>query len=72
MMARADINCSATIPTIFYIDRIGRKPVLAGGALGMAFCHLVIAIIFARNQTQWETHQSAAWACIVMVWLFVV
>ena len=26
----------ATIPTLFYIDKIGRKPILIAGAIGMA------------------------------------
>lgn len=61
----------ATIPAILYIDRIGRKPVLALGALGMGLCHFIIAVIFARNENKWTNQQGSAWACIVMVWLFV-
>lgn len=56
----------ATIPSILYIDRIGRRPALALGALGMALCHFIIAIIFARNEHQWPTHKAAGWAAIVM------
>ena len=62
----------ATIPSILYIDRIGRRPALALGALGMGLCHFIIAIIFAKNQHQWPTHKAAGWAAIVMVWLFVI
>ncbi|KIX93244.1 uncharacterized protein Z520_11099 [Fonsecaea multimorphosa CBS 102226] len=62
----------ATIPAILYIDRIGRRPALALGALGMGLCHFIIAIIFAKNQHQWPTHHAAGWAAIVMVWLFVI
>jgi sugar porter (SP) family MFS transporter len=59
-----------TIPMIMYVDKIGRKPVLISGAVAMGVCHLIIAVIFAKNQYQWPTHQSAGWAAIVMVWLF--
>ena len=62
----------ATIPAILYIDNIGRKPALAIGALGMGLCHFIIAIIYAMNENQWDTHGAAGWAAIVMVWLFVV
>jgi len=62
----------ATIPAILYIDKMGRKPALAIGALGMGLCHFIIAIIFAKNEHQWPTHHAAGWAAIVMVWLFVI
>ncbi|KAI1620249.1 MFS transporter [Exophiala viscosa] len=62
----------ATIPAILYIDKMGRKPTLALGALAMGLCHFIIAIIFAKNQHQWPTHHAAGWAAIVMVWLFVI
>ncbi|KAL1646306.1 hypothetical protein SLS58_003263 [Diplodia intermedia] len=62
----------ATIPAVMYVDKLGRKPVLIVGALGMATCHIIIAVIVAKNQDQWETHQSAGWAAVVMVWLFVI
>jgi hypothetical protein len=29
-------------------------------------------VIVAKNRDQWETHKSAGWAAIVMVWLFVI
>jgi hypothetical protein len=34
--------------------------------------HIIVAIIYAKNENQWETHKGAGWACIVMVWLFVI
>jgi len=60
-----------TIPAVMYVDKLGRKPVLVSGALVMAFCHFVIAIIFAKNQNQWPTHKAAGWGAVAMVWVFV-
>jgi sugar porter (SP) family MFS transporter len=62
----------ATVPAVLWIDRIGRKPVLAIGAIGMGTCHLIIAVIFARNADKWHDQQAAGWAAVCMVWLFVV
>ena len=33
----------ATFPTLLYIDRVGRKPVLTAGAIAMALCHFIVA-----------------------------
>lgn len=55
-----------------YIDSLGRKPVLFVGAIGMALCHFIIAIIFAKNENQWDTHKAAGWGAVSMVWLFVI
>ena len=61
----------ATIPTLFYIDKLGRKPMLTIGAIGMGICHIVIAVIVAKDQKSWTSHRSAGWAAVAMVWLFV-
>lgn len=55
-----------------YVDKLGRKPILVSGAIGMATCHMIIAVITAENQYQWPTHVAAGWAAVAMVWLFVV
>ena len=62
----------ATLPSVAYIDKLGRRPVLAAGAIAMGICHIIIAVIFAKNEDQWPTHTAAGWAAVVMVWLFVV
>ncbi len=62
----------ATIPAVLWIDRVGRKPILIVGGIGMAICHLVIAIILAKNINQFDNHPAAGWAAICMVWLFVI
>jgi len=62
----------ATIPSVLWIDRIGRRPVLTIGAIGMATCHIIIAILVAKNKDQWGSQPGAGWAAVVMVWLFVI
>ncbi|TPX15363.1 uncharacterized protein E0L32_004640 [Thyridium curvatum] len=62
----------ATIPSVLWIDRIGRKPVLAAGAVGMATCHIIIAVIVAKDQDRWQDEAAAGWAAVCMVWLFVI
>lgn len=64
----------ATVPTVLYIDKIGRKPILTYGAIGMATCHIIIAILTAKNREAWARgeNKAAGWAAVAMVWLFVV
>ncbi|KAK0712818.1 general substrate transporter [Lasiosphaeria miniovina] len=62
----------ATIPSVLWIDRVGRKPVLTVGAIGMATCHIIIAVIVGKNIDSWDEHPAAGWAAVCMVWLFVI
>jgi MFS family permease len=62
----------ATIPAVLWIDKVGRKPVLTIGAIGMATCHIIIAVIVAKNIDMWKEHAAAGWAAVCMVWLFVI
>lgn len=62
----------ATIPSVLWIDRVGRKPVLTIGAIGMATCHIIIAVIVAKDSDKWKNEAAAGWAAVVMVWLFVI
>ncbi|SPO06149.1 related to quinate transport protein [Cephalotrichum gorgonifer] len=61
-----------TIPAVLWIDRVGRKPILVIGAIGMALCHFIIAVIFARNSDKWDHQKASGWAAVSMVWLFVI
>lgn len=62
----------ATIPSVLWIDRLGRRPLLITGAIGMALCHLIIAVILAKDIGRFHEEAAAGWAAICMVWLFVV
>ncbi|KAK3070329.1 hypothetical protein LTR53_010656 [Teratosphaeriaceae sp. CCFEE 6253] len=62
----------ATIPAVMYVDKLGRKPILVSGAIGMGVCHLIVAGIMASFQKDWPHHVGAGWAAVVMVWIFVV
>lgn len=62
----------ATIPSVLWIDRVGRRPMLTIGAIGMATCHIIIAVIVAKDRDQWLSQPAAGWAAVAMVWLFVI
>ncbi|KAK5700621.1 hypothetical protein LTR97_005138 [Elasticomyces elasticus] len=62
----------ATFPAVMYVDKLGRKPILVSGAIGMGVCHLIVAGIMASFQHDWPHHVGAGWAAVVMVWIFVI
>ncbi|KAM0750877.1 AmMst-1 [Meredithblackwellia eburnea MCA 4105] len=39
------VNVVMTIPGIFLIDKVGRRPMLIVGAAGMLFCEFIVAIV---------------------------
>jgi sugar porter (SP) family MFS transporter len=45
------VNMSFTMVAIFFVDRLGRKPLLMGGAGGMAFCLTVVGMLFYLNRS---------------------
>ncbi|KAF8304939.1 general substrate transporter [Clavulina sp. PMI_390] len=62
----------ATIPTVIYLDRIGRRPIMISGAFIMATCHIIVAILTARFQHDWPSHKAAGWVACVLVWIFAI
>lgn len=61
-----------TIPAVLWIDRVGRKPVLTVGAIGMATCHIIISVIIAKDADRWASETAAGWAAVAFVWIFVI
>ncbi|KAI1823294.1 sugar transporter [Xylaria intraflava] len=60
-----------TVPAVLYVDRTGRRAALTIGAIGMATCHIIIAVIIAKDTNRWASEAAAGWAAVVFVWIFV-
>ncbi|CAM0134845.1 unnamed protein product, partial [Umbelopsis sp. WA50703] len=52
------VNVLATIPTIFFIDKWGRRPTLISGAVSCCVCMLVLAVVLATNSLEGTTVSS--------------
>ncbi|KFX98671.1 hypothetical protein O988_04255 [Pseudogymnoascus sp. VKM F-3808] len=65
------INVAVTIPAILFIDKVGRKPLMIAGSIGMCCCMLIVGIIVATCGSDWTTHAAAGWAAVVFVWLYI-
>jgi len=63
---------AATIPTVIYLDRVGRRPVLISGAFIMAACHLIVAILTSQYRYTWKDHVAAGWVACVLIWIFAI
>ncbi|PYI12529.1 quinate permease [Aspergillus sclerotiicarbonarius CBS 121057] len=65
------INVVTTIPAMFVIDKVGRKPLLICGSTGMLLCQLITGVIVAKCQDDWPAHRAAGWASVAMIWLYI-
>lgn len=65
------VNLVFTIPSVLFVDNLGRKKVMLFGAAGMAICHAGIAAIIARAGPDFD-NKAAGNAAVFFVFLFIV
>lgn len=58
------IDFLTTIPAIAVIDKVGRKPLMVTGSVGMAIRHPIIGIIVATCRNGWSAHIVAGWVAV--------
>lgn len=65
-----------TLPTVLFLDKFGRRTFMITGAIGMAICHIVIAIVDGIYEDKWALNQGLykgqGWVSVVFIWLFAV
>jgi MFS family permease len=55
------------IPTLLFMDRIGRRPLAIWGAIGMGIPHAIMAGLTAKYSSDWSSHPGAGWVCVAVV-----
>ena len=65
------INVAVTVPAILIIDKLGRRPLLLAGSTGMFLCQVIVGVIVATCQSDWDAHRGPGWAAVVMIWLYI-
>ncbi|KAE8207212.1 hypothetical protein CF335_g1308 [Tilletia laevis] len=54
------------------VDRVGRKPLLAFGSIGMTICLLIVAILTAKFSSDWASHRGEGWTAVAFVFCYMV
>ncbi|KIW04689.1 uncharacterized protein PV09_04423 [Verruconis gallopava] len=60
-----------TIPAMFMIDKVGRKPMLIVGSFVMLCCMVIAGVIVAKFRHDWSEHAAAGWVAVAFIWLYV-
>jgi MFS family permease len=61
----------ATFPALLIIDKLGRRPLLIVGGLGMSTCLVIVGALTGKYQDTWATHSAAGWVSAVFIWLYI-
>ncbi|ESK91451.1 mfs monosaccharide [Moniliophthora roreri MCA 2997] len=64
------IQFLAVLPTIAYVDRWGRKPLLRGGSTVMACSHFLVSILVLLFDDNWVNHSAQAWVAVACIYTF--
>ncbi|KAI8093174.1 general substrate transporter [Halteromyces radiatus] len=58
------------IPTVLYLDKVGRRILLLVGSVGMAICMLTVGSLTVAFQHDWVHHSNEAWLAVIMIYIF--
>jgi len=61
----------ATIPAVLFIDKLGRRPLLIAGGVGMTVCLAIVAGLTGSFEDNWPAHKGASWAAAAFIWLYI-
>ena len=42
------------------------------GSVGMLSTMVIVGVLVSQFQHDWVTHAAAGWACVVMIWLYII
>lgn len=64
------VNWCAIMVAFFLLDKVGRRPFLLWGALGMATSHFIVAAMIGVYGKSWDTHPAQAWVGVAFIFGF--
>ncbi|RSH80159.1 hypothetical protein EHS25_007264 [Saitozyma podzolica] len=62
----------AVIAAFFVFDRIGRRPLLLIGSIGMCASHVIVAIMIGLYSKDWANHSGQAWVGVTFILFYMV
>ncbi|KAJ5162166.1 hypothetical protein N7492_007558 [Penicillium capsulatum] len=64
------VNCLATLPALFFIDKVGRRVLLMAGATGTCISLVIVGGILGGYGAGLMDHKSAGWAGIAFIYIY--
>ncbi|OCF61357.1 monosaccharide transporter [Kwoniella mangroviensis CBS 10435] len=64
------VQLGAVTIAFFITDRVGRKPILLWGAVGMTISHVVVAAMIGKYQHNWPAYPSQAKVGAAFIFIF--
>lgn len=64
------VNTLSTLPAVFLIDKVGRRPLLMCGALGTFISLVIVGAIIGAYGSELTSHPSAAWTGIAFIYIY--
>ncbi|KIR78596.1 monosaccharide transporter [Cryptococcus gattii EJB2] len=65
------IQFVACIVAFFFIDRVGRKPLLLFGSTANTICHVVVAVVMAKFSHDWVRYSKEAWLAVAFIFIYI-
>ncbi|KAJ5990228.1 hypothetical protein N7522_010435 [Penicillium canescens] len=65
------VQLAAGIPTLVFLDSIGRRKLAITGGFAMAIPHLIMAGIYGRFSDSWTSHKGVGWFGVALIYIYV-
>ncbi|KFY61242.1 hypothetical protein V496_05117 [Pseudogymnoascus sp. VKM F-4515 (FW-2607)] len=64
------VNCLSTLPALFFIDRVGRRPLLMCGAAGTFISLVIVGSIVGAYGDGLSDNKAAGWVGIAFIYIY--
>jgi hypothetical protein len=64
------VNRLSTLPAVFLIDKVGRRPLLMAGALGDTISLVIVGGIIGKYGNNLVDHKAAGWVGIAFIYIY--